>query len=147
MLSTQLQHQLYTKTKIVFRMSFVSSSLLMGTGVVHCAFGFAVPELREPFVRILSEGTVAVADIGDRYQREASYWFQFGGIMMMSHGYLLRNYCQETGKSPPNWFGWYLTCLSGMSLIVMPESGFWLVLGQGIYMIYSYMKAAKKKLE
>ena len=56
--------------------------------------------------------------------------------MMISQGYLLRKYCQATNKNPPQWFGWYLTVMSAASVVVMPDSGFWLVLGQGLWILY-----------
>jgi Family of unknown function (DUF6463) len=140
-----------TRTRIdafsSFSMSLLSSNLLTGTGLIHCAFGLAVPELRVPLTRVLSEGTTQVDDVGDRYQRECSFWYQFGGLMMISHGFLLRHYCQETGRSVPKWFGWYLTGLSTLGVFVMPESGFWLVLGQGLYILYAQKGTSDMKTE
>lgn len=118
-----------------FTSTFFSSSMLMGTGVIHCAFGLMTPELRNPLVRIMVERTTQVTDMADRYERECSFWFQFGGIMMISHGYLLRQYCLETGKPTPKWFGWFLLLQSLFGVLVMPESGFWLVLGQGLWIL------------
>jgi Family of unknown function (DUF6463) len=128
----------------------LSGHLLMGTGIVHCVFGLLVPELREPLVRIAREWAViprtttttsANTDsvISDHYERECAFWFQFGGVMMISQGYLLRHYCLETNKRPPRWFGWYLTLLGlfGVSVILMPASGFSLVLCQGVWLLLS----------
>jgi Family of unknown function (DUF6463) len=116
----------------------VSANLLMVTGLVHCVFGLAVPELRDPLMRIAAEWAVTPKDnnINDRYERESAFWFQFGGVMMIAQGYLLRQYCVETSRqSPPKWFAWYLTLGSLLSVSVMPASGFWLVLCQGLGML------------
>jgi hypothetical protein len=123
-------------------MSFhgLSGNLLMATGAIHSAVGLLIPELRAPLVRILIERTTQVADINDTYQRECSFWFQFGGLSLGLLGGLLRQYCAETQKLPPKWFGWSLIYVAGCGVAVMPSSGFWLVLGQGIYIIWSNKK-------
>ena len=114
-----------------------SGNLLISTGIIHCGVGLLIPELRGPFFRIATELTVTeVADVHDRFERECSFWFQVAGVLMISQGYLLRNYCQVTGKTVPTWFGWYLTGLSTVGVIVMPASGFWLGLGQGLFILY-----------
>jgi Family of unknown function (DUF6463) len=120
----------------------------MGTGMVHCIFGLLVPELRQPLVRIAYEWAVTPRNkdpnnndhdniIRDHYERECAFWFQIGGVMMISQGYLLRHYCLETGRGPPRWFGWYLTLLGLFGVSVMPASGFSLVLGQGVWILLS----------
>jgi len=116
----------------------LSGNLLMATGAIHCTVGLLI--LRDPLVRTLMEGTLEVTDMNDRYQRECAFWFQFGGIAMGLLGGLLRHYCVETKTLPPKWFGWSLTTVSGLGVLIMPVSGFWLVLGQGIYIIWSNEK-------
>jgi Family of unknown function (DUF6463) len=129
----------------------LSGHLLMGTGIVHCIFGLLVPELRQPLVRIAREWAVIPRNhstndnnnnndsnvISDHYERECAFWFQFGGVMMISQGYLLRQYCLETSQCPPRWFGWYLTLLGLFGVSVMPASGFSLVLCQGVWLLLS----------
>lgn len=122
-----------------------SGNLLAATGVIHSTVGLLVPELQEPLFRTIQERTVdRVADVNDRYQRNCAVWFQITGVMMFAQGLLLRDYCRRPdGRQnnsskrlpPPAWFGWYLTILSVCGLTVMPESGFWLVLAQGIWIL------------
>ena len=116
----------------------ISGNLFMATGVLHCAVGLLIEEIRTPLLRIVREGTVEVtSSLSDQYERECAFWFEFGGIMMMAQGYLLRQYCLETQKLPPQWFGGFLTFVSGLGVMVMPKSGFWLALGQGLYILWS----------
>uniref|UniRef100_A0A7S2RC84 Uncharacterized protein n=1 Tax=Eucampia antarctica TaxID=49252 RepID=A0A7S2RC84_9STRA len=117
-------------------MSLTSGNLLISTGILHSGVGLLIPELRDPLLRIATERTTQIADVNDRYGRECSIWFQVAGIMMISQGYLLRNYCQATRKKVPQWFGWYLTGMGTVGVIVMPASGFWLILGQGLFILY-----------
>ena len=130
-------------------MSLASAHMLIGTGLIHCGFGLAVPELREPLLRTITQGTIEVVDMADRYQRECAFWFQFGGVVLIAQGCLLQNYCRATGLPPPAWLGWFFTGVSALSVVVMPQSGFWLALGQGLYMLYKNRnrKTAAKKLD
>jgi hypothetical protein len=117
-------------------MSLTSSNLLVSTGIFHSGVGLIIPELRDPLLRIATECTTQIADVNDRYERQCSFWFQVAGIMMTSQGYLLRKYCQATKKKAPQWFGWYLSGMGTVGVIVMPASGFWLILGQGLFILY-----------
>ena len=110
-------------------MSLTSGNLLISTGILHSGIGLLIPKLRGPLLRIATERTTQIADVNDRYERECSFWFQVAGIMMISQGYLLRNYCQDTRKKVPQWLGWYFTGMGTVGAIVMPASGFWLILG------------------
>ena len=126
-------------------MSLTSSNLLISTGILHSGIGLLIPELRVPLLRIVTERTTQIADVHDKFERECSFWFQVAGIMMISQGYLLRNYCQATRKKAPQWFGWYLTGMGTVGVIVMPASGFWLILGQGMLILYQCDDTYDKK--
>jgi Family of unknown function (DUF6463) len=129
-------------------MSFTTTTgnLLIGTGTIHCAFGWMVPELRIPLIRSIQELSVVVPDINDHYSRECCFWFQIGGIMMIIQGLYIRsttttshnnnnNVNPNPPQLPPSWFGWTLCGLGLSGIILMPVSGFWLILLQGIRLV------------
>jgi|UniRef100_A0A7S2UI94 hypothetical protein len=123
----------------------LSSALWTSTGIIHCLIGAAIPELREPLMRVIVEGTVQTSDMADRYEREATVWFQVAGFLMIFQGYAWKQYIQETRKEElPRWWGWSLTLLGGVGVKMMPQSGFWLVLAQGLRILYRSGDSTKK---
>lgn len=117
-------------------MSLVSGSLLIGTGAIHSVLGLCIPELRQPFFRGLRDGFSDKLAIEERYAREAGFWFQLAGVFMVMQGFLMRSYTIHTqGKPSPSWLGWSLTALGAGGVSVMPVSGFWLILPQGLYIL------------
>lgn len=114
--------------------------LLTGTGVLHCMVGFCIPELRDPTLRVLSELTVESTSLPERYAREAGVWFQVGGITMMMLGGLIAS----SRKEAPKWFGWSLVGLGGVGATIMPKSGFWFLLFQGIRIVWIQQPSTNK---
>ena len=113
---------------------FTSSNLLIGTGIVHCGFGLMVPELRLPLFRSIRDISVVVSDVNEHYTRECCFWFQFAGVMMIVQGCYMRS--SNPSKEPPKWFGWALSAIGIVGVALMPISGFWLLLAQGIRILY-----------
>lgn len=61
--------------------------------------------LRDPLIRLLKQGKVVVRDKADRYEREAAFWFQMGGVFMIVQGCFIRSFAMETGGAEvPAWF-------------------------------------------
>ena len=123
-------------------LSTSSANLLIGTGVIHCGFGLMVPELRNPFLRSLRDVAISVPDINEHYAREACFWFQFAGVMLILQGCYMRSSSESTEL--PKWFGWALTAMGVVGTTLMPASGFWLVLAQGIRIVWIQEKAKAK---
>lgn len=94
--------------------------LLQITGVIHCAVGIAIPELRGPFLRTLTERKVEFPGIDwqERHARECAVWFHFGGIMMLLQGH----YISSKKEEAPAWFGWSLVGIGCAGILVMPVS-------------------------
>ena len=114
---------------------FTTANLLIGTGIIHCGLGLAVPELRNPLFRSIRDISVAVPDVNERYARECCFWFQFAGVMMIVQGCYIGSSSRES-KEPPKWFGWALSAIGIAGAILMPTSGFWLILAQGIRILW-----------
>lgn len=127
-----------------------SGSLLVATGTIHCLFGVLVPELRDPLLRMVQSGSVVptvVDDMTERYARECTFWFQIGGMFMITQGLLIRSYMIDAQKDEaPTWFGWTLLVLSAGSCFVMPESGWWIAVATSAHILYCNSKNVSKKL-
>lgn len=116
-----------------------TANLLIGTGILHCGFGLVVPKLRDPFLRSVRDIAVSVPDDNEHYARECGFWFQFAGVMLIVLGSYIRS-SKESSK-PPRWFGWALSGIGIVGATLMPTSGFWLVLAQGIRILWIQEKA------
>jgi len=127
-------------------MSLNIPNTLFATGVIHCSAGLLIPELRAPTTRFVKEWKVAVPDTQEHYQREAAFWFQFAGFAMVTQAYLLKQYNAETKKDTPTWFGGYLTVLGLAGVSLMPASGFWLILAQGMWVLVGSKAGKGKKM-
>lgn len=75
-----------------------------------------------------------VPDVHEHYARECCFWFQFAGVMMIVQGCYIRSANQS--KAPPKWFGMTLSAIGIVGATLMPISGFWLILAQGIRLLY-----------
>lgn len=109
-----------------------SGALLIATGVLHCAVGLVMGW--EPTVAIVADGVVAAVG-DDDMARNAIFWFQFGGVMMVLLGALMRE-VERRSLPLPQWLGWSLVGLGLGGGLCMPASGFWLVVPQGLWLLH-----------
>lgn len=104
----------------------LSAYLLIATGALHNAIGFIIGA--SVLGDIASEGffnTVVMQP-----DRNATFWFLFSGFALMLMGLLVLEL-----RRVPKTFAWSLLVLSLIGVILMPASGFWLVLAQAVYML------------
>ena len=115
-----------------------SGNLLLGTGVIHNLIGFVMgwPVL----VKIGQAGFVN--SVNAEMDRNAIFWFLFSGFMMMMLGWFMQEYMQANKKSLPAALGIQLLILTIIGCIMMPISGFWLVLPQAVLIILADKKQA-----
>ena len=146
-------------------LSMSSADLWSGTGFIHCLVGLSVPELRDPLLRLLRDGTVETAgqSVEERYARSAALWFQLFGVMVILQGFAWKQQQQHnknntreiTGTKPtktddneeneidedddrelPGWWGWSVTALGVTMGKLMPGSGWPIVLAQGVRIVW-----------
>lgn len=112
-----------------------TGNLLIATGVLHNIIGFVMGW--SVLTEIVKSGFIN--SINDEMDRNAIFWFLFAGFMMMSLGKLMQD-CLESDWRLPKWLGTTLLILSLIGCIMMPVSGFWLVVPQAILIINSRKK-------
>ena len=116
----------------------LSSTLWSGTGLIHCLVGLAVPELRGPLLRTFRDGRVdSAVHLEDRYARAAAVWFHLFGGLVLLQGLAWRQYVRETKTEElPSWWGWSVTAIGITLGKLMPESGWPIVLAQGLRIVW-----------
>ncbi|MEM7734246.1 MAG: DUF6463 family protein [Deinococcota bacterium] len=116
----------------------LSAYLLIATGILHNTIGliFGAGVLAD-IVRAGLFNTISPPN----YDREAIFWFLFAGFAMMLWGALLFHLTHV-----PKVFGISLLALCILGVIMMPASGFWLVIPQAIYMLLQPTKKAHLRM-
>jgi hypothetical protein len=107
-----------------------SGNLLIATGVLHNIIGFVMGW--NVLADIVKSGFVN--SIHEEMDRNAIFWFLFGGFAMIMLGKLMQDYI-KAGSSLPKWLGVSLLVLSLTGAIMMPVSGFWLVIPQALLVL------------
>ncbi len=119
--------------------------LLMGTAVLHNVVGIFF--LREPLLAIMRDGIVNAISpnqMQPNFDREAAFWFLLVGVLLFILGQLAQ-WVQQKTDALPDALGWWLLGLALVGVVMMPVSGFWLILPQAAYILY-VNRAARRAL-
>ncbi|MBW7475155.1 hypothetical protein K0T92_10385 [Paenibacillus oenotherae] len=103
------------------------------TAYIHSALGIV---LTWDILRLIGSDGIVNTIIG-QHDREAAFWFLFGGAMMWLLARFMRWTMVRQHLPLPVSLGWHLIVLSVIGAIIMPISGFWLVLFQGIVIAWN----------
>lgn len=117
-----------------------SGHYLFWTGVIHNVIGFTLGW--KPISIIIERGVWNSA----RHDVEGTgeiLWFLLFGFMMMISGVQMQNRINEKGTPPLPLIGWSMLFLGIVTSIVLPVSGAWLFIIQGIIILV----AQKKKFQ
>ena len=116
----------------------LSGLFLIITSILHNLVGFIMGW--EVLKDIASEGFYNT--VSGRHDRNAIFWFIFSGFTMMIIGKMMHDYIKTNNKPLPYYLGIYLLILSITGCIIMPISGFWLVLPQALIIILAARKSS-----
>ena len=105
---------------------------LIGIGIGHTIGGFwwFHPILSALF----GEGLFNTISINVNPERETAFWFLFAGFALMIVGGLVDR-LERLDETLPSFLGWGFAALTTVGAIIMPVSGFWLLIIPTIAMI------------
>jgi hypothetical protein len=116
-------------------MKITSGKLLIATGAIHTLVGIAVglgvtDELggRNLFVEVARHG------VAPDLARMAMFWFLFFGFAIAVLGDFMHG-MEQRGVELPARLGWQIGALGLAGGLMIPASGFWLVLPQAWWII------------
>ena len=95
----------------------------MVIGLIHSAVGFWL--LKDTVVEVFREGLLNT--VHGQPMREATFWFLFFGFLVIILGVVL-DFSESRGFPLPSFLGWITLAFTVGALLIMPVSGFWLVL-------------------
>ena len=107
-----------------------AGQLLMGTGVLHTVLG--VLGFRRTLVELHRARYLGA--IGRDPERNAALWCLTTGALLVALGQLARSTQARTGDVPRS-LGWSLLAIAAPGVVLLPASGFWLVLGQALLVL------------
>ncbi len=109
--------------------------LLMATSALHLLAGLMF--YARPLAAIARDGffNAVIPNLATpSFDRDAAFWFMFFGVMLLILGGLM-HWAQNRLGTLPAFLGWALLALSAAGVILMPVSGFWLVLPQAVLVL------------
>jgi hypothetical protein len=96
---------------------------LMLVGALHILAGLL--SQRGPLAGIARDGVFNA--VGSHTDRQAAVWFLVTGVALLLFGYLA-HWTQRQAGTLPVALGWSLLAIAGAGLVLMPLSGFWLII-------------------
>ncbi|MDQ0876254.1 hypothetical protein QFZ77_004913 [Paenibacillus sp. V4I3] len=108
-----------------------SGWMMEWTSYIHNAVGLIL--FWKPISEMVKAGIWNSVD--SSFDRSAAIWFLFFGVLLWIIGRMIRWMTKEKGLAIPRFVGWHILILSVVGAIIMPISGFWLVIPQGLYFI------------
>lgn len=107
-----------------------SGALLVGTGALHTLVGVAA--FRRQLAGIRRDGYWNTMDT--HQDRQSAFWFLYSGLGLIFTGQVASWARRETGRLPRS-LGWSLLAASAAGVVLMPVSGFWLVIPQALLLL------------
>lgn len=110
------------------RLSRAVGEFQMAIGALHTLVGILL--FREQLAAIGRDGVGNAVD--PHADRQAAFWFLTSGALIVTSGQLARWAQRRTGMLPAA-FGWNTLAIGVAGVVVMPISGFWLVIAQALF--------------
>jgi hypothetical protein len=125
-----------TPGKTLFATGLLHNSLglLVGLGVL--ALGGDAP--RNLVGEMLQGGVVGAVESDP--QRQIFFWFFFFGLLLLSLGWFMDR-VEVRGDRVPAGLGWQLFAVGLAGGLLIPVSGFWLAVPQGLWVVWRARKA------
>lgn len=101
---------------------------VMGVSIIHTIFAIVV--FKDVLTAIVSRGVFNA--IGTDPLAGAVAWFVLFGIVLFLYGMATSALERATGGNLPKSIGWGLLGLAIVGVVLMPASGFWLVIPPAI---------------
>lgn len=125
----------------MIKLSKYSGIYLIITGVIHNAIGFVMGW--SILVGMHQEGwfNTVESSAGIQFDRSAILWFLLLGFFWMLLGYLMHEWLKRTKDILPATLGYAFILFGGITCVLLPASGAWLFLPQGLVIVLDSLKA------
>jgi hypothetical protein len=96
---------------------------LIGVSIIHTIFALIV--FNESLLSIINRGVFNT--VGTDPMTGAVVWFVLFGLMLFIFGYLVNELEKTSTNKLPKFIAWSLLFMGLLGVVLMPDSGFWLV--------------------
>ena len=115
----------------------LSGKLLIAVGLLHTVYGAWMGYSLFSRIGAAAFSTEAGRQVVTALGRQLVFWFLISGFFMLLLGHFCMWFERVHSRPVPQLVGLELLMLSVIGIVVMPASGFWLVLAVAVYMIVS----------
>jgi hypothetical protein len=121
-----------------------SGYYLIATGVIHNTLGLVMGW--SILVGMHRDGWWNTVEVGGQidFARSAILWFLLVGFFWMLLGYLMQQWLRHTNQPLPASLGWGMLAAGVGVAIVLPASGAWLFIPQGLLILWPHRPVAKR---
>jgi len=100
--------------------------LLIGVGAGHLVVGVVL--FHAPVAAMLRDGIVNSVPLGTAFDRQAAFWFLLASPLTFLLGHLTNRALEHHDAQLVRVVGWNLLGIATVGVVMMPVSGFWLLL-------------------
>ena len=111
-----------------------SGIFLVATGILHSVVCIVMG--KDNLWGIIKDGLFNSIQEND-FLRGMSFWSLLFGVSIIILGHLLHFYIKKEQQPAPNFLGYWLLILGIIGCIIMPVSGFWLIIPQALIIIFA----------
>ena len=115
----------------------------MATGILHILVGVMV--FSAPLGDIMRDGIFIDAIGVEDYERATAFWFTLTGVFIFITGGLTQ-WIYDNTNTLPTFLGYSVVAIGVIGGLMIPVSGFWLVIPQGIMMLMIARKTQTMEL-
>jgi len=112
----------------------ISGWYLFAVGIIHNFVGILI--VRNILRDILDAGIIN--SVGDQTDRNAAFWFLFAGFLFNFVGLLWQQQIRRHQEPLSKFAAWGLTAMTVIGALIMPVSGFWIILPLCFIMLYPH---------
>ncbi len=116
-----------------------SGTFLVITGILHTIVAILIN--RNTYLEILKSGLI---NINSKDQTLGfSFWFFMAGILLIFWGATIQYYIKKEQKPAPLFLGYAMLAFAIIGCLMIPSSGFWLLIPQALIILFAKRKCLK----
>jgi len=114
----------------------ISGIYLAIVGIIHSAASIAFTH--QVWAGIFADGVFNTVNV--QYDRNAALFSICFGALLVYTGICWHLQIRQQQKPLPKFYAWGLLVIAAVAIVLMPASGFWLVIPLGLIMLWPHLR-------